>query len=85
MQTIYRAEKLFTGEGRLYNQQIVVVDGIIQSVTPDTETPFVSNKTPCFIAPAFVSVIIIASAIIFAAVLIFTFAKHGYVIRYNFS
>lgn len=54
MQTILRAEKLFTGEDWLYNQQIVVVDGIIQSVTPDRETPFVSNNTPCFFAPAFI-------------------------------
>ena len=54
MQTVLRAEKLFTGEDWLYNQQIVIEDGIIQSVSPDMETPFVSNNTPCFVAPAFI-------------------------------
>ncbi|HEV7332559.1 MAG TPA: N-acetylglucosamine-6-phosphate deacetylase [Flavisolibacter sp.] len=54
MQTILRAEKLFTGEDWLYNQQIVIEDGIIRSVTPDPETPFVSNNAPSFLAPAFI-------------------------------
>ena len=54
MQTTLRAEKLFTGDDWLYNQQIVIEDGIIQSVTPDPETPFVSNNAPRFLAPAFI-------------------------------
>ncbi len=54
MQTVLRAEKLFTGEDWLYNQQIVIEDGIIQSVSPDMDLPFVSNNTPCFVAPAFI-------------------------------
>jgi N-acetylglucosamine-6-phosphate deacetylase len=54
MQTILRAEKLFTGEDWLYNQQIIIEDGIIQAVTPDGDMPFVTNNTHCFVAPAFV-------------------------------
>ena len=54
MQTILRAEKLFTGEDWLYNQQIVMEDGIIQALVPDTETAFVATYAACFVAPAFI-------------------------------
>jgi N-acetylglucosamine-6-phosphate deacetylase len=54
MQKTIRAEKLFTGDDWLYNQDIVVEDGIIQSVSPAKQPPFVTSDAETFMAPAFV-------------------------------
>jgi N-acetylglucosamine-6-phosphate deacetylase len=54
MQKTIRAEKLFTGEDWLYNHDIVIEDGIIQSLFPGTGTPFVTNNVETFLVPAFV-------------------------------
>lgn len=54
MQKTIHADKLFTGEGWLYNHDIIVQDGSIQSVEPSADRPFITNDTETFIAPAFV-------------------------------
>ena len=54
MRKTLRAEKIFTGTEWLYNQEIVVADGIIEAINPSTEHPFVSGDTETFWAPAFV-------------------------------
>jgi N-acetylglucosamine-6-phosphate deacetylase len=54
MQRTIRAEKLFTGDGWLYNHDIVIEDGIIQAVSPAKESPFINSETETFMAPAFV-------------------------------
>jgi N-acetylglucosamine-6-phosphate deacetylase len=54
MQRTIRAAKLFTGNDWLYNQDIVIEDGIIQAVTASTENGFVTTDVETFMAPAFV-------------------------------
>ena len=54
MQQTIRAEKLFTGDGWLYNHDIVIENSTIQSLSPGTGTSFVTNDTETFLAPAFV-------------------------------
>lgn len=54
MEKTIRAEKIFTGTDWLYNQDIVVNDGTILSVTPSTENTLVSNDADTFVAPAFI-------------------------------
>lgn len=54
MQKTLRAEKLFTGTEWLYNKEIVVEDGIVQSIRSSTEHPFVNEGSEQFLAPAFV-------------------------------
>lgn len=54
MRKTLRAEKLFTGTEWLYNQEIVVEDGMIQSVNASTEHPFVSEDADTLLVPAFV-------------------------------
>lgn len=54
MQRTIHAKKLFTGEDWLYNQDIKIEDGIIQSVDPAADNPFITNNTETFVAPAFV-------------------------------
>ena len=54
MQQTIRAEKIFTGSDWFYNQKIEVENGVIQSVTPDTENGFVTNDVETFLAPALV-------------------------------
>jgi N-acetylglucosamine-6-phosphate deacetylase len=54
MQRTIRAEKLFTGEDWLYNHDIVIEDGFVQSLSPGNGTPFVNSNTETFVAPAFV-------------------------------
>jgi N-acetylglucosamine-6-phosphate deacetylase len=44
MQRTLRAEKLFTGTEWLYNQEIVIEEGLIQSIAPATDHPFVNGK-----------------------------------------
>jgi N-acetylglucosamine-6-phosphate deacetylase len=50
----YGRRKLFTGNDWLYNQDIVIEDGIIQAVTASTGNGFVTNDVETFMAPAFV-------------------------------
>lgn len=54
MQQTIRAEKLFTGDDWLYNQDIIVENGVIQSIIPSNGKPFITNNTETFLAPAFV-------------------------------
>lgn len=54
MQQTIRTEKLFTGEDWLYNQDIVIENGVIQSINPSNGKLFITNNTETFLAPAFV-------------------------------
>lgn len=53
MQKILQAEKLFTGTEWLYNCQLVIADGIIQSIEASTNKSF-NEETETFWVPAFV-------------------------------
>jgi N-acetylglucosamine-6-phosphate deacetylase len=54
MQRTIRAEKIFTGSGWLYNHEITIKDGIIQSVEPNSQNVFVREDADSFLAPAFI-------------------------------
>lgn len=54
MQKTIQAEKLFTGTEWLYNQLIVVENGLVQSLQPANGLPFVTDQAATFLAPAFV-------------------------------
>lgn len=53
MQQIIRADKVFTGAGWLYNHEIIIEDGIIQSLEPAT-SGFIKGDADKFFAPAFI-------------------------------
>ena len=53
MQKTIRAEKLFTGNDWLYNHEVVIRDGIIQSIDPATDG-FIKENADSFLAPAFI-------------------------------
>lgn len=54
MQTILQADKIFTGETWLYNHDIVINNGVIEALLPNSEKVFVNNNAETFIAPAFI-------------------------------
>ena len=54
MQKTLRAEKLFTGTEWLYNQEIVVENGFVQSISPAAGNAFVQEDTDTFLTPAFI-------------------------------
>lgn len=51
---IIQAEKLFTGTDWLYNHEIRIEAGIIQSVASNLNSGFVNSDSETFLAPAFV-------------------------------
>lgn len=53
MQNTVRAEKLFTGTEWLYNQEIRIEDGLVQSIAPLAEQAFIREEADRFLAPAF--------------------------------
>jgi N-acetylglucosamine-6-phosphate deacetylase len=53
MQRTIRTDKLFTGNDWLYNYDIIVEDGIIQSLEPATDG-FIKSDANHFYAPAFI-------------------------------
>jgi len=53
MQRIVSAEKIFSGTDWLYNQDIIIEDGIIKDITPNGNV-FVKEDADHFIAPAFI-------------------------------
>ena len=53
MQRIVQAEKIFTGTDWLYNHDIAIEDGIIQSIEPSRKG-FIREDADSFIAPAFI-------------------------------
>ena len=53
MQRTIRAEKLFTGNGWLYNHEVTIHNGIIQSIEPATDG-FIKEDADSFLAPAFI-------------------------------
>ena len=54
MQQKVYAEKLFTGTEWLYNHQIIIGDGIIQSISPITDGGAFTTDAETFMAPAFI-------------------------------
>lgn len=54
MQRTLRAAKLFTGSEWLYNQEIIIENGIVRELNPAEGQPFVSADADSFLAPAFV-------------------------------
>ena len=54
MQQKLLAQKLFTGTGWLYHQEITVEDGVIKSVLPILDQCVGTADTETFIAPAFI-------------------------------
>lgn len=54
MQRTITAEKIFTGTGWLYNHDITINDGIVQSIEPSTENVFIKEDADTFLAPAFI-------------------------------
>ena len=54
MQRIIKADKLFTGTDWLYNQEILIEDGIVRSIEPNTEHVFIKEDADTFLAPAFI-------------------------------
>jgi len=54
MQQTIAAEKIFTGTGWLYNYDVTIKDGIIQSLEPSTENVFIKEDADTFLAPAFI-------------------------------
>ena len=53
MQRTIRAQKLFTGNGWLYNYEVIKRDGLIQSIEPATDG-FIKEDADSFLAPAFI-------------------------------
>lgn len=53
MQRSVQAEKIFTGTDWLYNQDIIIEDGIIKDIAPNGNV-FVKEDADHFIAPAFI-------------------------------
>ncbi len=54
---VYIADKIFTGEGWLTGQAILVEDGIIHSIVPENNIPLkatIINYKNSFFAPAFI-------------------------------
>jgi N-acetylglucosamine-6-phosphate deacetylase len=47
-------EKIFTGTEWLYNQEIIIEEGMIKSLTPSAEHVLITGDTETFIAPAFI-------------------------------
>lgn len=53
MQRVVQAEKIFTGTDWLYNQEITIQDGVIQSIEPNGNG-FIKEDAEQFLAPAFI-------------------------------
>ncbi|MFL5810228.1 MAG: N-acetylglucosamine-6-phosphate deacetylase, partial [Flavisolibacter sp.] len=53
MKKTVKADKIFNGSDWLYNQEIVIEDGIIQSIDPSANR-FVKEDADSFLAPAFI-------------------------------
>src|SRR5829696_6997461 len=53
MRRIVRAEKMFTGTDWLYNQEIFIENGKIQSIEP-AASGFIKEDADSFLAPAFI-------------------------------
>ncbi|HYD20459.1 MAG TPA: N-acetylglucosamine-6-phosphate deacetylase [Flavipsychrobacter sp.] len=54
MQRSIRAEKIFTGTDWLYNQEVTIKDGTIQSIDPVLDNGFIREDAERFLAPAFI-------------------------------
>src|SRR6478609_11930568 len=54
MEQTITAEKIFTGTGWLYNHNVTIDNGIIQSVEPNIANGFIKEDADTFLAPAFI-------------------------------